>query len=220
MALHYSGVLLWPEQSLVVVADLHLEKASHFATRGQFLPPFDSAETLSKLMSLLETFSVKKLMLLGDSFHDADGYHRMTSEAQELFDKMCARYELIWVAGNHDGDFVPSHLERVEALTLNSITFRHQAQIPADYEISGHFHPKVFMRYKRERLSKPCFVENGKRMILPAFGTFTGGLDIRDDVFRSMFENGIQNNTDREDLGNIHMLGQEAIYTAPYERFL
>ena len=173
--LHPSGILYWPDQSLLVVSDLHLEKGSHLARRGFFLPPYDSHETLERLHTVIASLSPQKILLLGDCFHDPKGYERLPKKERALFDGLLS-YNPIWINGNHDGDFVPSGFSAHDAYTLNGITFRHEATANGEQEISGHFHPKTDILHKGAIITRPCFIEDGTKMILPAFGAYTGGL--------------------------------------------
>lgn len=175
--LHPSGTLFWPQQSLLVVSDIHLEKGSHFAGRGFFLPPYDSHETLERLHRTITELSPKRLLILGDCFHDKKGHGRLPSKERALFEALLG-YNPIWIVGNHDGDFVPEGFEAHEVYLLNGIAFRHEASAEATPEISGHFHPKIDLLHKGALISRPCFVEDGLKMILPSFGAYTGGLSI------------------------------------------
>lgn len=175
--LHPSGTLFWPEQSLLVVSDVHLEKGSHFAERGFFLPPYDSHETLERLHKTLLELSPKRLLILGDCFHDKKGHARLPKKERALFDELLS-YSPIWIVGNHDGDFVPEGFDAYETFELGGISFRHEAAKDSGPEISGHFHPKIDLVHKGAFISRPCFVEDGVKMILPSFGAYTGGLSI------------------------------------------
>jgi len=202
---HPSGLLYWPAQKLAVVADLHLEKGSHFAKRGFFVPPYDSRETLGKLNDALNALDAEKLMVLGDTFHDATGFARLTPDDSAAFLKLAA-YSPIWVRGNHDGAYVPPGFEGCDERVIENIVFRHEAAAHAQgFEISGHFHPKAEVEHKGGRISRPCFVEDGQRMILPAFGAYTGGLLVSEPAIASLFPNG----------HSVHMLGAARVFTLP-----
>ena len=186
--LHPSGVLHWPEKSLAIVSDLHLEKGSHFANRGFFLPPYDTQETLTRLHSVLNALNTRQILVLGDTFHDAKGYDRMPSEESGLFSKLL-NYHPIWITGNHDGDFVPPGFKAFRSLVLGGIVFNHEAKEGMRLEISGHYHPKVDITHKQARISRPCFIEDGNKMILPSFGAYTGGLSITNPSIAAHFFN-------------------------------
>lgn len=203
LILHPSGTLLWPAQDLLVVSDLHLEKGSHFAQRGFFLPPYDSRETLERLLAVFKDTSARKLLILGDCFHDVQGYHRLGSEESALFNQL-RQFSPIWINGNHDGDYVPAGFVAYEDYTVDGITFRHQAIMndPA-LEISGHYHPKIILMHKGGKIDKDCFIEDGKKMILPAFGAYTGGLDVSAAEIQALFPNSFQ----------AHILGASKVLT-------
>jgi len=196
-----SGALFWLEESLLVVSDLHLEKGSHFALREFFLPPYDSQETLEKLHAVIQKLSPDKILLLGDCFHDSKGYNRLNRKARTLFDALLA-YQPIWIKGNHDGEFVPSGFVAYETYLLKNIAFSHAASDVTTPEISGHYHPKVNITHKETTITRPCFIEDGVKFILPAFGTYAGGLSITNPAINSLFKEG----------ANIYALGQDKIY--------
>lgn len=175
--------LYWPDQRALLVADLHLEKGSWYAQRGQMLPPFDSQATLDRLQSLVDRIQPQTIWALGDSFHDAAGPGRLERTATASISRIVAGREMIWIAGNHDAAAaLPG--ERVEEAVLGGIILRHEAD-PAETrpEISGHFHPKLRIAGSR----RPCFVMDRRRMILPAFGALTGGLDVDHPAIRRLF---------------------------------
>jgi hypothetical protein len=186
--LHPAGILFWPEKSMAIVSDLHLEKGSHFAQKGFFLPPYDTQETLERLHKTIADLKPRKILILGDTFHDAKGHARLPSQERALFDKLLG-YNPIWITGNHDGDFVPQGFTAHQTFTLEGITFNHEATLDAAFEISGHFHPKVDIVHKRAFISRPCFIEDGNKMILPAFGAYTGGLPITHGSFTRILKN-------------------------------
>lgn len=176
-----SGALFWPEAATLVVADLHLEKASAFAVRGQFLPPYDSRATLQRLLKCLESYQPDRVICLGDSFHDEGAAARLPDEEQQLLRTMTSRHRWIWICGNHDPR-PPATWggELAEDFRLGALQFRHEAvkaPNPAG-EISGHFHPKASIRARGRRVTARCFIGDGRRLILPAFGSLAGGLDV------------------------------------------
>lgn len=203
MVLHHWGGLYWPSQNLLVVSDLHLEKGSHFARRGFFLPPYDSEETLVKLHALCNRYAPKRILLLGDSFHDANGYRRMNDKAKALFDDL-RRYDPIWIRGNHDADFAPEGFEIRDDFILDAVRFVHEAaQDDGMPEISGHFHPKMDVHYKGSRISRRCFVEDGKRMIMPAMGAYAGGLSVTSAPIAALFKEAF----------TTHLLGENRVFS-------
>jgi DNA ligase-associated metallophosphoesterase len=173
------GALFWPAQQALLVADLHLEKASWFARLGQFLPPYDSQATLSGLSAAVERTRATRLFCLGDSFHDRFGCDRLPESARELLTELTQRLDWTWIVGNHDPGFA-DHCggTLVEEIEIAGIVLRHEA-VRGDPrpEMSGHYHPKLRLNLKGRRVSRRCFVISQTKMILPAFGSLTGGLD-------------------------------------------
>ena len=174
-----SGALFWRAQQAVLVADLHLEKASWFARLGQFLPPYDSHATLSALAEEVERSGATRLFCLGDSFHDRFGCDRLPSNARELLSSLTQKLDWVWIVGNHDPGFADHCGGRIEdEVAIGGIILRHEA-IPDEPrpEISGHFHPKLRLHLKGRQVSRRCFVLSASKIIMPAFGSLTGGLD-------------------------------------------
>lgn len=171
--------LFWVDRRALLVADLHLEKASWFARGGQHLPPFDSEATLDRLIRLAERCDAREVWALGDSFHDDEGPQRLGSAALALTERLAKGRRIIWIAGNHDRSGRLPGEACVEA-NVDGIILRHEARPDeTGFEISGHFHPKVRIVTEARSVSRPCFAASRHRIILPAFGALTGGLDIR-----------------------------------------
>jgi DNA ligase-associated metallophosphoesterase len=173
------GALHWPAQQALLVADLHLEKASWFAKAGQFLPPYDSLATLQVLSQEIDRTAVKRLFCLGDSFHDRFGCDRLPSSARDLLASMTGRLDWVWIVGNHDIGFIDHCGGRIEEeWEVGGIILRHEAeQDDPRPEMSGHFHPKLRLSLRGRHVSRRCFVAGVSKLILPAYGAFTGGLD-------------------------------------------
>jgi uncharacterized protein len=172
--------LYWPARSALIVADLHLEKASWFAARGQMLPPYDSHDTLSRIAALCHKTAARELWCLGDNFHDSCGVERMTTDARALLDTLTARLDWRWITGNHDAQLPESVGGTVlDEAECDGLVLRHQAEAgELRPELSGHFHPKLRMSARGRSISRPCFAMSGTKLIFPSFGTLTGGLDI------------------------------------------
>ena len=173
------GALLWPTREALLVADLHLEKASWFGRLGQLLPPYDSHATLAAVAAELERTGARRLYCLGDSFHDRFGCDRLPDQARALLTSMTGSVDWTWIVGNHDPGFA-DHCGGtiVEEVELGGIVLRHEAvREERRPEISGHFHPKVRLNLKGRRVSRRCFVASETKIIMPAFGALTGGLD-------------------------------------------
>ena len=202
-----AGVVSWPARRTLVASDLHLEKGSHFAARGFFVPPYDTRETLAKLALSVRRYAPARLVLLGDSFHDALGCERMApADCAALGRILASVEEVVWVLGNHD-PVAPVGLPGVamEAMTDGPLTFRHEADPRAIGELSGHFHPKATLPTRAGPVSRPCFATDGRRVILPAFGAYTGGLDMRDPALGGLFPRG----------GRVFMLGADRLFSVP-----
>ncbi len=173
------GALFWPAERALLVADLHLEKASWFARLGQFLPPYDSQATLAALTELVDRYQPSRLYCLGDSFHDRFGCDRLPPEARAMLLALTGRLDWVWILGNHDPGFADHCGGRlVEEVYVRGLTLRHEAD-PEDHspELSGHYHPKLRLQLKGRKVSRRCFVASSTKLILPAFGALTGGLD-------------------------------------------
>jgi len=173
------GALYWPARQALLVADLHLEKASWFARLGQFLPPYDSHATLTSLAREVECSGAKRLYCLGDSFHDRFGCDRLPAAARDLLVQMTSLVDWVWIVGNHDPGFSDHCGGRLaEELDVAGIILRHEAvrEDPRP-EMSGHYHPKLRLHLQGRHVSRRCFVVSATKLILPAFGSLTGGLD-------------------------------------------
>ncbi|HYE48773.1 MAG TPA: ligase-associated DNA damage response endonuclease PdeM [Azospirillaceae bacterium] len=184
-----SGALWWPERGWLMVADLHLEKGSSYAARGQMLPPYDTRETLKRLAAEVAVLEPAAVVLLGDTFHDRKSEARLAREDAEQLRGLAAGRRLIWVIGNHDADG-PQRLpgETADELTLAGLTLRHEPLAgPRPGEVAGHLHPAALVRAPRGSVRRRCFVTDGERAILPAFGAYAGGLNVRDTAFAGMF---------------------------------
>ena len=173
------GAVFWPARRALLVADLHLEKGSWFATRGQMLPPYDSMATLADLEALVAATGAAELWCLGDSFHDGKGCERLPAAARDTLTDLTARTRWTWITGNHD----PAIADRcggdlVDEAVVDGLVLRHEA-VPdeARPELSGHFHPKLRLTVRGRQVARRCFVATPRKLILPAFGALTGGLD-------------------------------------------
>jgi DNA ligase-associated metallophosphoesterase len=183
------GALFWPRENALLVADLHLEKASWFARLGQFLPPYDSHATLTALAREVERTGASRLFCLGDSFHDQFGCDRLAGNARELLIELTSRLDWTWIVGNHDPGFTDHCGGRIQdEVELAGIVLRHEAQRSDPRpEMSGHYHPKLRVHLKGRQVSRRCFVVSPTKIILPAFGSLTGGLDAHHpEILRSV----------------------------------
>jgi DNA ligase-associated metallophosphoesterase len=179
--LHAAKCIWIPAQRVLCVSDLHLEKGTFFSQFATFLPPYDSAETLERIAALMHELKPAIVIALGDSFHDKHAGSRFEEALKQRLNALVASVDRwIWITGNHDPEIdITIHGERREETTFANITFRHQLD-PLDhgYEVSGHFHPKAKVLVRGHAISSPCFVASGRRLIIPSFGSFTGGLSI------------------------------------------
>jgi DNA ligase-associated metallophosphoesterase len=205
------GALYLPEQGLLAVADLHLEKGSSFAARGQLLPPYDTAATLAVLARLIARYAPRCVVALGDSFHDGGGPARLARDDRENLSALQRGRDWIWITGNHDPEPAADIGGTFQAaLALGALTFRHLPSGAAG-EIAGHLHPVARVAHRGRAVSRRCFAADATRMVMPAFGAFTGGLNVRDAAFADLF--GTLKFT-------AHMLGEGRLYAFTAKRCL
>lgn len=191
--LRCSGALWLPDHRTLIASDLHLEKGSAFALRGQMLPPYDSPATLAKLEAEIEALDPARVILLGDSFHDSKAVDRLSAEDRERVARLALGRDWVWLEGNHDLmalegalDALPGRV--VTTLSLGALTLIHEPQSgEAVGEVAGHLHPAARVAAYGRGVRRPCFVTDGKRLLMPAFGAFTGGLDVRDAAVAGLF---------------------------------
>jgi uncharacterized protein len=201
-----AGAVFWPAASMLVFADLHLEKASAAARRGRLLPPYDSRATLDRMALLLRHYRPARVVALGDSFHDEEGALRLQPVDHQRLALMAEGASFTWVLGNHDPalpESLPGHV--VPDWTEGPLVFRHEARTgaPPEGELCGHHHPKASVPVRGLVVTRPCFVTDGhRRLMLPAFGAYTGGLDVSDVAIASLFPRGPR----------IFLLGRERLY--------
>ena len=199
-----AGALIWPESRLLAVSDLHLEKGTSYAPRGMLLPPWDTRVTLDRLALLLRRYRPRVVVALGDSFHDRDAAARLPAPERQRLLAMTGAARFIWVQGNHDPD-PPDGLggEWVTSFAAGPLTFRHQAEAPASGEISGHHHPKAAIPARGTSVTRPCFVTDARRVVMPAFGAYTGGMDVREPGIARLFPRGAR----------VFLLGRDRLYS-------
>lgn len=177
-----SGALWWQDREILIVADLHLEKGSSLARHGSMLPPYDSADTLHRLAAEMSRVKPRQVIALGDSFHDHDGPARLSAPDKGTLGELVGSTDWLWITGNHDpAPHGPWGGSIVEEIVIGGLAFRHNAEDGNGVgEISGHFHPKAAVMTRTRRYTARCFVSDGRRLIVPAFGSYTGGLDVFD----------------------------------------
>jgi uncharacterized protein len=207
-----AGALYVPDFAALLVADLHLEKASSLARRGVHLPPYDTRATLELLSFSLAAARPKRLILLGDSFHDVEAHLRIDPADIAELTRLTRGIDIIWLAGNHD-PAPPATLggHHAEEIILGPLTLRH---IPgtladADIEIAGHLHPSASLAQRGRSLRRKCFVGHERRLVMPAYGSFTGGLSVSSSPFQAIFP-------DRA--FHVWMIGGKAIHRFPSTR--
>lgn len=200
-----SGALYWPSERMLIVSDLHLEKASAYATRGVMLPPYDTRETLIRLAEAIERFQPEIVLSLGDGLHDPGAADRMTASDREVLRILQEDRRWIWVTGNHD-PVISEALggESVACIHRAGLTFCHEPRPgPVTHEIAGHLHPAAKLSVHGATIRRPCFVGNRMRLVMPAFGALTGGLNVLDEAFEPVFGSGGL---------DVWMLGSEGLY--------
>jgi DNA ligase-associated metallophosphoesterase len=208
-----SGALLWLDEGMLVVADLHLEKGSAYAAVGVLLPPYDTAATLERLAWVIAYYNPRSVVALGDSVHDRNGWARLDAEDRAALASLQHGRDWLWVAGNHDpepGRGVGGKF--VQSVACGKLQFRHEpVAAQAVGEVAGHLHPSARVSQRGRTLIRRCFAANADRVVLPAFGAYAGGLNIRDHAFSKVF-------------GSLsfkaHLIGDHSIYTLPPSRCL
>jgi len=199
-----AGGLYWPERRVLVVADLHFEKGSAAARQGSLLPPWDTRETLDVLAVLLRRYGPEVVVALGDTFHDDGGAGRLQRADAARLGSMAEKFDFVWVLGNHDRQ--PNGLRgaSVAAWRAGNLVFRHEAaEGRLAGEISGHYHPKASVPVRGAVVTRPCFVADARRVVMPALGAYAGGLDVEDMAIRRFFPTG----------GRAFRLGEERVFS-------
>lgn len=211
LAADASGALLWPDRRTLVVADLHFEKGSAFAARGLLLPPYDTRATLARLESLIARHRPARVICLGDSFHDQGAGARLSAADRARLARLTGSCDWVWIEGNHDPEPPGDLGGRIEAELIDPpLAFRHRARggragRSAAGEVSGHWHPKAAVHLPPKRISAPCFVTDGRRLVLPAFGAYTGGLNVLDPAVSGLFKADFR----------VHLLHRDRLYGFP-----
>lgn len=212
LALQPCGGMWWEAAGVLVFSDLHLEKASAYAERGQMLPPYDTRATLRRMLSLVEALRPTTVIALGDSLHDRRASARMAREDIETVRAMTTRLDWIWIEGNHDPQ-PPAHLggRITHELRLGPLTFRHEPTAgEARGEIAGHLHPCARVLGRGRSVRTRCFASDGARMVMPAYGALAGGLNVLDKAFSPLFPNGMI----------AAVLGRDGVYAAASGRLV
>ena len=203
---HPTGALFWRRPEMLIVGDLHLEKGTSYHRTGQFLPPYDTAQTLARLRQVIDELRPRRMLFLGDVFHDGAAWARMASPDRQTLAEIVDSHDTIWVEGNHDQSFVPPGHSACAVHEEGGIVFRHiMDQTDPRPEISAHYHPSGVVSHRGARLRRPCFVQATTRLVVPAFGVLTGGLDCRDAALAALHGKTTQ----------LFLLGSESVFAAP-----
>lgn len=189
LVLDASGALWWPQEATLVFADIHFEKGSFHAMRGALLPPYDTRATLKRMAEVIELRAPRRIIALGDSFHDREAADRLDEEERAMLAAFGRASDWVWITGNHDpapptwlGGFITSEI------AFGRLVFRHEpGMFRQRGEIAGHLHPCTTVNRRGRSLRRRCFVCDGRRLVLPAFGAYAGGLDLRDEAIASLF---------------------------------
>jgi DNA ligase-associated metallophosphoesterase len=200
-----SGALFWPSERAMIVADLHLEKGSSSAANGRLLPPYDTRQILTRLARGIELYDPAMVIALGDSLHDSEAAARISASDLEILSILQEDRRWLWVRGNHDSS-IPETFggEVVDEVRRKGITLRHEPRLGSvTHEIAGHMHPAARLSIHGTSIRRPCFVANRRRLVMPAFGAFTGGLNVLDEAFAPLFGNGGL---------SVWMIGAEGLY--------
>lgn len=206
-----SGALYWPGNDVLLVADLHLEKMSSFAVKGQFLPPYDSYATLKRIAHDLQQTGAEHVISLGDSFHRDEGSGTLPPPAREILDDLLKRVAWTWIAGNHDPGGHDLGGVCVQELTLDGILLTHEPRRTEKPTIAGHLHPAARIAINGRSTRRPCFAADRHLLLMPAYGASTGSLNILSAPFSGLFEfSELQ----------VHMLGSSAIFPVNTRRLV
>jgi DNA ligase-associated metallophosphoesterase len=189
LLLDAAGALYWAAERTLVFSDLHFEKGSAYARTGQMLPPYDTRETLARMEEQVVRHAPARVIALGDSFHDRDAAHRLDGHERGILLRLGRSAEWIWIAGNHDPE-PPDWLggQVSDEVAIGGLVFRHEpSPARAAGEVCGHLHPCKSLMRRGRSLRRRCFVSDGSRLVMPAFGAYAGGLDVRDSAVRMLF---------------------------------
>ena len=188
-----SGALWWPDEALLCVSDLHLGKSERMARRGgAALPPYETRDTLERLEAVINTCQPATVVCLGDSFDDLGAALALGQEDRLWINRLQAGRRWVWIEGNHDPGPVDLGGSHLAALQIGPLTFTHIAQAAAVGEVSGHYHPKAALHARGRTISRPAFLLDPVRLIMPAFGTYTGGLRSETEVLNRLMQPGAQ----------------------------
>ncbi|MEM6411693.1 MAG: ligase-associated DNA damage response endonuclease PdeM [Pseudomonadota bacterium] len=197
-----SGGLWWAAEATLVVSDLHLEKGSAYAAKGQLLPPYDTSATLGLVEAMAAELSPRRIVSLGDSFHDGDAEARLCDADRARIQALTGAAEWVWVEGNHDPE-PPASLggRGARELRIAGLVFRHEPEGETG-EVAGHLHPAAKVRARGRAVRRRCFATNGRHLIMPSLGAYTGGLNVCDRAFVEVFS----------DVPQAYVLGEARVF--------
>lgn len=206
LVLDASGALWWPARAMLVFSDIHFEKGSSYAMRGQMLPPYDTRAALKRMQAVVARYQPKTIMSLGDAFHDRDAAERLDQDERAMLSGLSHSADWIWITGNHDpqpptwlGGFI------ISEIAFGRLVFRHEPSVMAYRgEVAGHLHPCTTVTLRGRSLRRRCFISDGTRLVMPAFGAYAGGLDLWDPAIGSLFQ----------DAFGAYVLGSTRVYAA------
>ena len=186
-----AGALWLPEGRILVFSDLHFEKGSSYGRKGLFLPPYDTRRTLSTMIDVIRRWQPRCVISLGDAFHDRGAEARMSEEDRDLLRGLTKQHDWIWILGNHDPE-PPKYLagQACEEITLGGLLFTHEPCASGNWHVAGHLHPAAKVRRGGRSVRRRCFMTDGERLIMPAFGAYTGGLNVCDPAYKPYFASG------------------------------
>jgi len=185
-----NGELYWQNKKTLIISDLHFEKGSFFSETRQFIPPFDTIETLRQLSKFIDDYPVEMIIFLGDLVHDKFAFQRMTGEAKEIFFEILKNINCTLTIGNHDDtSFLKDiGLNLTENIIIDDICFSHHPTIDKKFSVFGHYHPKVKLKINSRGIWTSCFIANKEKLLMPSYGYFTGGLSIKSLEIQKLFE--------------------------------
>jgi uncharacterized protein len=188
---HHTGALWLPSERTLLISDLHLEKASAYAMRGVFLPPYDTATTLAAVRQAVQEFEPHHVIAMGDSFHDRHGAARLGAADIEALAALQSGRHWLWLTGNHDPEaagLLPGDV--ADQVVMAGVRLVHEPSARDGCEIAGHLHPVARLRLRGKSLRRRCFIGDGTRLVMPAMGALAGGLNVRDAAFKGLFPRG------------------------------
>ncbi len=185
-----NGELYWQNKKTLIISDLHFEKGSFFSETRQFIPPFDTIETLRQLSKFIDDYPVEMIIFLGDLVHDKFAFQRMTREAKKIFFEILKNINCTLTIGNHDDtSFLKDiGLNLTENIVIDDICFSHHPTIDKKFSVFGHYHPKVKLKINSRGIWTSCFIANKEKLLMPSYGYFTGGLSIKSLEIQKLFE--------------------------------